>query len=125
MNTQTARLPSSMEPGSSSAFRPEEHPKPMTPRPPKHRPVLAALKAKPCGRRCRAGLDRRSARAAPEVARRDEETLLPPNKETGHLPCYQIRTSVRVIDTHSGFGKPFASEDAQAVLILIRASQNA
>src|SRR5271167_4775467 len=93
MNTQTARLPSSMDPGSSSAFRPEEHPKPMTPRPPKHRPVLAALKAKPFGRRCRAGLDRRCARAVPESARRNEETLLRRTKKpdicratkSGHL----------------------------------------
>ena len=33
-------------------------PKRRTPRPIQHRPVLAALKAKPCGRRGRAGLDR-------------------------------------------------------------------
>ena len=46
-----------------------------TPRPIQHRPVLAALKAKPCGRRWRAGLDRRCARAALKGARRDEETL--------------------------------------------------
>src|SRR5271166_3358853 len=89
MNTQTARLPSSMDPGSSSAFRPEEYPKPMTPRPPKHRPVLAALKAKPCGRRWRDGLDRHCARAAPKIARRDGETLLsaePRNRTFALLP---------------------------------------
>ena len=45
-----------------------------TPWPIQHRPVLAALKAKPCGRRGRAGLDRRCARAASKGARRDEET---------------------------------------------------
>ena len=50
-------------------------PKRSTPRPIQHRPVLAALKAKPCGRRGRAGLDRHCARAASEGARRDEETL--------------------------------------------------
>jgi len=33
-----------------------------TPQPIQHRPVLAALKAKPSGRRWRAGLDRRCAR---------------------------------------------------------------
>jgi len=44
------------------------------PRPIQHRPVLAALKAKPCGRRGRAGLDRRCAQAASSGARRDEET---------------------------------------------------
>ena len=49
-------------------------PKRRTPRPIQHRPVLAALKAKPCGRRGRAGLDRRCARVAPKGARRDEET---------------------------------------------------
>ena len=50
-------------------------PKRSTPRPIQHRPVLAALKAKPYGRRGRAGLDRHCARAAPKGARRDEETL--------------------------------------------------
>ena len=33
-------------------------PKRRMPRPIQHRPVLAALKAKPCGRRAGAGLDR-------------------------------------------------------------------
>lgn len=46
-----------------------------TPRPIQHRPVLAALKAKPCRAARRAGLDRRCARAASKGARRDEETL--------------------------------------------------
>ena len=46
-----------------------------TPQPIQHRPGLAALKAKPCRRRVRAGLDRRCARAAPKGVRRDEETL--------------------------------------------------
>jgi hypothetical protein len=50
-------------------------PKRRTPRPIQHRPGLAALKAKPCGRRWRAGLDRHCARAASKGARRDEETL--------------------------------------------------
>jgi hypothetical protein len=49
-------------------------PKRRTPRPIQHRPVLAALKAKPSGRRGRAGLDRHSAQAASKAARRDEET---------------------------------------------------
>jgi hypothetical protein len=49
-------------------------PKRRTPRPIQHRPVLAAIKAKPCGRRGRAGLDRHCARAASKRARRDEET---------------------------------------------------
>jgi hypothetical protein len=62
-------------------------PRRRTPRPIHHRPVLAALKAKPCGRRGRAGLDRHCARAASKMARRDEETLPPPNQETGHLPA--------------------------------------
>ena len=50
-------------------------PKRRTPQPIQHRPVLAALKAKPCGRRGRAGLDRHCARAASKGVRRDEETL--------------------------------------------------
>ena len=50
-------------------------PKRRTPQPIQHRPVLAALKAKPSGRRRRAGLDRHCARAASKGARRDEETL--------------------------------------------------
>jgi hypothetical protein len=50
-------------------------PRRRTPRPIQHRPVLAALKAKPSGRRGRAGLDRHCARAASKGARRDEETL--------------------------------------------------
>ena len=50
-------------------------PKRRTPRPIQHRPVLAALKAKPSGRRWRAGRDRHCARAASKGARRDEETL--------------------------------------------------
>ena len=50
-----------------------------TPRPIQHRPVLAALKAKPSGRRGRAGLDRHCARPASNGARRDEET--PPAKQ--------------------------------------------
>jgi hypothetical protein len=49
-------------------------PKRRMPQPIKHRPVLAALKAKPSGRRWRAGLDRHCARAASKGARRDEET---------------------------------------------------
>ena len=53
-------------------------PKRRTPRPIQHRPVLAALKAKPCRRRGGAGLDRRCARAASKGARRDEET--PPRR---------------------------------------------
>ena len=53
-------------------------PKRSTPQPIQHRPVLAALKAKPSGRRGRAGLDRHCARAASEGARRDEET--PPRR---------------------------------------------
>jgi hypothetical protein len=50
-------------------------PKRRTPQPIQHRPVLAALKAKPCGLRRGAGLDRRCAQAALKGARRDEETL--------------------------------------------------
>ena len=50
-------------------------PKRRTPWPIQHRPVLAALKAKPCWRRGGAGLDRRCAHAASKGARRDEETL--------------------------------------------------
>ncbi len=99
MTIPMARLAFSTGRASSSALRPAQPPKRRTPQPAQHRPVLAALKAKPCGRRWRAGLDRRSARAVPESARRDEETHPPLNQETGHLPCYQIRTSVRVIDT--------------------------
>ena len=49
-------------------------PRRRTPRPIQHRPVLAALKAKPSGRRWRTGLDRHCARAAPKGACRDEET---------------------------------------------------
>ena len=50
-------------------------PKRRTPRPIQHRPVLAALKAKPCRAARGAGLDRRCAQAAFKGARRDEETL--------------------------------------------------
>ncbi len=71
------------------------------PRPIQHRPVLAALKAKPCGRRGRAGLDRHCARAASKGARRDEETLPPPNQETGHShaksgqPCLSLKAMAK------------------------------
>ena len=61
-------------------------PKRRTPRPIQHRPVLAALKAKPCGRRRGAGLDRRCAQAALKGARRDEETLPRRTKKPEHLP---------------------------------------
>jgi hypothetical protein len=64
--------------------------------------VLAALKAKPYGRREGAGLDRYCARSASSGVRRDEETPPTPNKETGHLPRYQSRPSVLVID-NGGF----------------------
>ena len=50
-------------------------PKRRTPRPIQHRPVLAALKAKPCRAARGAGRDRHCARAASKGARRDEETL--------------------------------------------------
>ena len=50
-------------------------PKRRTPRPIQHRPVLAALKAKPYGRRCAPALTANCARAASKGARRDEETL--------------------------------------------------
>jgi len=78
-------------------------PKRRTPRPIQHRPGLAALKAKPCGRRGSAGLDRRCAQAALKGARRDEETL-PANQETGHLPaksghlCLSLTAIQRRID---------------------------
>jgi hypothetical protein len=49
-------------------------PKRRTPRPIQHRPVLAALKAKPCRAARGAGLDRHCAQAASKAARRDEET---------------------------------------------------
>ena len=48
-------------------------PKRRTPRPIQHRPVLAALKAKPCGRRRAPGLTA-AARAALKGTRRDEKT---------------------------------------------------
>jgi len=73
-------------------------PKRRTPRPIQHRPGLAALKAKPCGRRGSAGLDRRCAQAALKGARRDEETL--PAEPTNRTFAYQIRASVLVTDSN-------------------------
>jgi len=80
MNIRMARSRSSTARASSSAFLPAALPKRRTPQPLQHRPVLAALKAKPCGRRRGAGLDRHCARAASQGARRDEETPPPPNQ---------------------------------------------
>ena len=47
------------------------------PRPNQHRPVLAALKAKPSGRRWRAGLDRRCARAPLQKGRDGTKKRIP------------------------------------------------
>ena len=57
-------------------------PKRRTPQPIQHRPVLAALKAKPCGRRRSAGLDRRCARAGYAGGTPGRRNAPPPNKET-------------------------------------------
>ena len=68
------------------------------PRPIQHRPVLAALKAKPCGRRGSAGLDRHCARAASEGARRNgrmpvarSNKRMKNNNENGKSACVCCR----------------------------------
>jgi hypothetical protein len=109
-------LPFSKDRASSSASRPRVPAKRRTPPPLKHRPVLAALKAKPCGRRFSAGLDRRCARAKLEKARRDEETLPRRTKKpdissatkSGHL-CSSL---TGVSDTPDSKPEPVLAEAA-------------
>jgi len=59
-------------------------PKRRTPRPIQHRPVLAALKAKPCGRRGAPALTA-TARAPLHNLHAGTEERFPPNQETA---CY-------------------------------------
>ena len=85
-------------------------PKRRTPRPIQHRPVLAALKAKPCGRRGGAGLDRLCAQTALKGARRDEETL--PAEPRNRTFAYQIRASVLVTDSNGKGGLTAAQNNS-------------
>ena len=88
-------------------------PRRRTPQPIQHRPVLAALKAKPSGRRGRAGLDRHCARAASKGARRDEETL-PAEPRNWTLAC-PIHAAVLI--THStGKGGLTAAQNNSHIL---------
>ena len=59
-------------------------PKRRTPRPIQHRPVLAALKAKPCGRRGAPALTA-TARRPLQKGHAGMKKRSPPNQETGHL----------------------------------------
>ena len=87
-------------------------PKRSTPQPIQHRPVLAAPKAKPCGRRGAPALTA-AARAASKGARRDEETLPRQTKKLDF--CLPVHAAVLI--THStGKGGLTAAQNNSHIL---------
>ena len=81
-----------------------------TPRPIQHRPVLTALKAKPSGRRWRAGLDRSCARPLQKGHAGMKKRI--PAEPRNRTFAYQIRASALVTDSNGKGGLTAAQNNS-------------